>query len=417
MLVKSYQELLDWLYVQIPNYQQQGQKAYKPNLQRVQDFVHYLGNPHRVAPVVHIAGTNGKGSTAHILASVLQASGFKVGLYTSPHLVDFRERIKIDGRCVAKAWVVDFIQKHIDFIEEIQASFFEITVAMAFDYFGSQDVDISVVEVGLGGRLDATNIVYPSLSVITNIGWDHTEFLGETLSEIATEKAGIIKACVPVVIGQYQKAIFPIFEKKACQMASRLHKAWVLNSAGYTTDLKGFYQQHNLKTVLKSVEVLRSLGWHISKNQLKQGLNNVVTNTGLQGRWQCMGQQPLIICDTAHNVAGFTETISQLKTYEANHLHLVLGFVKGKNLDAIFSLLPKKATYYFCKPTLERGLSLDVLAQKATACHLESAVYKSVQQAFEQACKRADKADVIYVGGSTFVVAEVLNDVGGGWQN
>ena len=404
----NYQETLDWMFVQLPMYQRKGGAAYKKDLSNTLLFSKALGAPEKNFKSIHVAGTNGKGSTSHMLASVLQEAGYKVGLYTSPHLVDFRERIKINGKEISKAAVVAFVAAQKTFLESQQLSFFELTVGMAFDHFSREKVDFAVVEVGLGGRLDSTNILLPEVSVITNIGLDHTQFLGTTLEKIAFEKGGIIKKGIPVVIGEYQPETFPVFERLSKERNAPLSLSSALVEWTPTSDLKGNYQSHNLKTVVQTVVVLNALGHVVADEALQTGLQSVVSNTGLLGRWQLLNAAPRTICDTAHNKEGLSYTMDQLRETNYENLHLVLGVVSDKDLESILPLFPKNATYYFCKPSLERGLDSKLLQEKALVYGLEGTRFDSVSQAYKSAQEAATKNDCIYIGGSTFVVAEVL---------
>lgn len=404
----TYQEALDWMFVQLPMYQRQGAAAYKKDLSNTLLLAGHLNHPERNFKSIHIAGTNGKGSSSHMLASVLQEAGYKVGLYTSPHLKDFRERIKINGSEIPEPYVVDFINKHKSFFEANQLSFFEMTVGLAFQYFSEEEVDFAIVEVGLGGRLDSTNILTPEVSVITNIGLDHTQFLGDTLEKIAFEKGGIIKEGVPVVVGEYHQQTFPVFSELANQKAAVLYSAFELVDSDYESDLQGSYQQHNIKTVVQTVEVLRTQGYQIAESDLVAGLQNVVSNTGLLGRWQVLSTAPKTICDTAHNKEGLSYTMEQLKNERFENLHIVLGVVSDKDLDAVLPLFPKQARYYFCQPDLGRALDVHQLEKEAVKHQLSGTVYKSVREAYSAAQKSASIHDCIYIGGSTFVVAEVI---------
>lgn len=404
----TYQEALDWMFVQLPMYQRQGAAAYKKDLSNTLLLAGHLNHPERNFKSIHIAGTNGKGSSSHMLASVLQEAGYKVGLYTSPHLKDFRERIKINGSEIPEPYVVDFINKHKSFFEANQLSFFEMTVGLAFQYFSEEEVDFAIVEVGLGGRLDSTNILTPEVSVITNIGLDHTQFLGDTLEKIAFEKGGIIKEGVPVVVGEYHQQTFPVFSELANQKAAVLYSAFELVDSDYESDLQGSYQQHNIKTVVQTVEVLRTQGYQIAESDLVAGLQNVVSNTGLLGRWQVLSTAPKTICDTAHNKEGLSYTMEQLKNERFENLHIVLGVVSDKDLDAVLPLFPKQARYYFCQPDLGRALDVHQLEKEAVKYQLSGTVYKSVREAYSAAQKSASIHDCIYIGGSTFVVAEVI---------
>jgi len=405
----NYQETLDWMFSQLPMYQTQGASAYKKDLTNTILLANHLGNPEKDLKCIHVAGTNGKGSTSHMLASVLQEAGFKVGLYTSPHLKDYRERIKINGKEISKQFVCDFIEENKGFLEQNSLSFFEMSVGLAFQYFKKSKTDINIIEVGMGGRLDSTNIITPLVSVITNIGLDHTQFLGNTLEAIAFEKAGIIKSNVPVVIGEYTSKTKPVFQSKADEMQSDIYFASELISEVYPSDLIGDYQEHNKKTVLQTLKVLqKTTSFQIPEENVKRGLQKVVKNTGLQGRWQQLGANPKIICDTAHNEHGLKIAINQLKKEKFAQLHIVLGMVNDKNLNNILPIFPKNAKYYFCKPIISRGLDTLVLQKEASEFGLEGKIYNSVSEAYTKAKQNASSDDFIYVGGSTFVVAEIL---------
>jgi dihydrofolate synthase/folylpolyglutamate synthase len=405
----NYKETLDWMFNQLPMYQTQGATAYRKDLTNTVLLANHLGNPERHLKCIHVAGTNGKGSTSHLLASVLQEAGYKVGLYTSPHLKDFRERITIDGQPISEDYVCRFIAENKAFFEASDMSFFEMSVGMAFDYFVKEQTDINIIEVGMGGRLDATNIVTPLVSVITNIGLDHTQFLGNTLEAIAFEKAGIIKPNVPAVIGEYLPETKPIFESKAATTNAALYFASDLISEDYPSALLGDYQYHNKKTVLQTLHVLNEQGaFKVSETAIKQGFLNVIKNTGLQGRWHQLGSNPKIICDTAHNAHGLTIVLNQLQKEQFDRLHIVLGVVNDKNLDEILPLFPKNAHYYFCSPNSSRGLAVEILQEKAAEFELKGETYLSVSNAYQNATKNAGPKDLIYVGGSTFVVAEIL---------
>ncbi len=404
----TYQETVDWMFQQLPMYQQQGSKAYRVDLHNIQKLSQHLDHPHTNFKSIHVAGTNGKGSVSHMLASVLQETGLKVGLYTSPHLKDFRERIKINGKEISKNAVIEFISEHKAFFEEGNFSFFEMTVGMAFQYFSNEKVDVAVIEVGLGGRLDSTNIIHPELSVITNIGFDHTAILGNTLEAIAGEKAGIIKEGVPVVIGEVHEETLPVFKRISEERNARLFLAEEHGPKSLESDLKGAYQQKNIKTVLAALHVLKENGWDISSEARKLGLSNVVKNTELRGRWEVLQQNPEVICDTAHNKEGLLYTMSQLQNEEYEQLHLVLGVVNDKDLAAVLPLFPKTAKFYFSKPNVPRGLDAEVLQQKAAEFGLAGTAHSSVSTAYEAALGAAGERDVIYVGGSTFTVAEII---------
>ena len=404
----TYQDTVNWMFKQLPIYQNQGKIAYKANLTNTVLLAQHLNNPHQHFKSIHVAGTNGKGSTSHMLASIFQEAGYKVGLYTSPHLKDFRERIKINGKAVSKQFVVGFIKRNQSFFESHSLSFFEMTVGMAYDYFYRQKVDIAIVEVGLGGRLDSTNIITPLVSVITNIGMDHMQFLGDSLEKIAFEKAGIIKPKVPVVIGETQAETKPVFVEVAQKNNANISFADHEVSEVYDSDLKGTYQLHNIKTVLQTMKMVSKGKFKVSSNNIKSGLLKVKTNTGLRGRWEVLQYHPKVICDVAHNKEGLQYVMKQVQSERYENLHMVIGVVNDKDLQSIIPLMPKQATYYFCKPNIERGLDAGVLRQVFADSGFAGNVFSSVNQAFESAKQNAHKDDLIYVGGSTFVVAEVL---------
>ncbi|GHA40621.1 tetrahydrofolate synthase [Salinimicrobium marinum] len=404
----NYQETVDWMFQQLPMYQQLGSKAYRVNLSNIEKLSAHLQDPHKKFQTLHVAGTNGKGSVSHMLASVLQESGFKVGLYTSPHLKDFRERIKINGKEISENAVTNFISENKAFLEERNFSFFEMTVGMAFEYFSAQQVDVAVIEVGLGGRLDSTNIIHPELSVITNIGFDHTAMLGNTLAAIAGEKAGIVKNEVPVVIGETHLETLPVFRKVAAQFNAPLFLAEEYSGKIVETDLKGTYQQKNIRTVLASIEVLKENGWNIIPEAAEKGLKNVVRNTGLRGRWEVLQVNPKVICDTAHNREGLVYAMKQLQEEQFENMHIVLGVVNDKDLSAVLPLMPDFATFYYCRPNIPRGLDAEILEEKAGEIGLKGRSYSSVSKAYGSALKAAGERDVIYVGGSTFTVAEII---------
>jgi dihydrofolate synthase/folylpolyglutamate synthase len=405
----TYKETVDWMFHQLPMYQHQGASAYKKDLTNTILLADHLQHPETGLKCIHVAGTNGKGSTSHFLAAIVQEAGYKVGLYTSPHLKDFRERIKINGTTISEEFVVDFIADNLIFFQENQLSFFEMTVGLAFDYFKKQKVDIAVIEVGMGGRLDSTNIISPILSVITNIGLDHTQFLGTTLPEIAYEKAGIIKSKVPVVIGEYTDETKKVFLDKSMEMQSDIYFASDLIQETFPSVLLGNYQVHNKKTVLQAVRVLQSQQeFLISEDHIKDGFLNVIKTTGLQGRWQQLQANPKVICDTAHNKNGLEIVLTQIQKEVFDQLHFVLGVVNDKDLDEILPLFPRNAKYYFSRPNIPRGLAASSLQQKAKDYELIGKVYDSVSEAYQDALIAATKTDFIYVGGSTFVVAEIL---------
>ena len=401
----TYQETIDWMFSQLPMYQRQGKTAFKKDLTNISAFCDVLKNPQNKFASIHVGGTNGKGSTSHIISSILQEAGYKVGLYTSPHLKNFTERIRINGEEVSQHFVVDFITKNKHFLETQQLSFFEMTVALAFAYFAEQNVDIAIIEVGLGGRLDSTNIIHPKVAVITNIGYDHMQFLGDTLPEIAAEKAGIIKQNTPIIIGEKQDAVVDVFIKKATQMNADIYFASD-KKYDYKSDLLGSYQGKNMSTAIHAVKALTN--FVISENQIINGLKNVVQNTNFKGRWQILQYKPLVICDTAHNKEGLSYVMNQLASLSFNKLHIVLGVVNDKKLDDILSLFPVKATYYFCKPNIPRGLNEIDLQSTAENFHLVGDTYGSVHEAYLKAISDAEIDDVVFVGGSTFVVAEVV---------
>ena len=403
----NYQETLSWMFNRLPMFQTQGKNALNNKLDNILTFTSALGNPQTKFKSLHIAGTNGKGSSSSMLASILQEAGYKVGLYTSPHLKDFRERIKIDGKEIPEDYVVNFISENKSFLEEHSLSFFEMTVGMAFSYFSEEKVDIAVIEVGLGGRFDSTNIIIPEVSLITNISKDHTDILGDTLPKIAFEKAGIIKQNVPVVISEYQEETAPVFTARAKEMKAPIIFANHIETS-LTTDLQGTYQEKNIKGVIAVIELLIHQGWDITSENIAQGLLHVVRNTNLNGRWQTLSSYPTIVCDTGHNVGGLTYVMEQLKKQTYTNLHIVVGFVKEKDVNSVLELFPKEATYYFCSPAIARGLNVNTLKEIATAKGLQGETYSSVAEALNVAKAQALPTDFIFVGGSTFVVAEVV---------
>ncbi len=404
--MKNYEEVRTWLYSQLPVYQRQGASAYKPNLDRMVAFMDYLGNPQKTFPVVHIAGTNGKGSTSHMIASVLIEAGYKVGLYTSPHLKDFTERVRFNGVEIEQSYIVDFVKRNYKYFIEAKLSFFELTVGLAFMYCKDMQVDIAVIEVGLGGRLDGTNVIDPKLSVITNIGMDHTQFLGNTLKEIAREKAGIIKKGIPVVIGETQKEIIQEFKEVSNQLNAPIIWADQEKQVFYNSDLKGPYQKNNIQT---AVIALRTLGMnYVNEEHIREGLLKVEANTGLKGRWQTLARHPLTIADITHNAEGFAYVTEALLKMEYKTLHMVLGFVEGKDLENIFRLLPQSAKYYFCSPDSIRARKALDLIDLSKQYGFDAKAYDSVKTAYQFAIDNAQKEDLIYIGGSTFVVSEIL---------
>lgn len=403
----TYKETIEWMFAQLPMYQHQGASAYKKDLTNTLLLSEHLGNPETKIKTIHVAGTNGKGSTSSMIASVLQEAGYKVGLYTSPHLKDFRERIKINGSMIPEDFVVNFISENKPFFAENSLSFFEMTVGLALDYFTKEKVDVAVIEVGLGGRLDSTNIITPLVSVITNIGFDHVQFLGNTMEAIAFEKAGIIKSGIPVVIGEYTQETKNVFSEKAKECKSEIYFASELIKEDYPCGLLGDYQLHNKKTVVQAIRVLKD-SFSVSEEELKTGLINVVENTGLLGRWQQLQSNPKVICDTAHNSHGLKIVLNQVQKEKFENLHIVLGVVNDKDLDDILPLFPKNAQYYFCKPDVPRGLDKNILKNSAEGFGLHGLVYDSVSEAYEDALSNSNENDFIYIGGSTFVVAEIV---------
>lgn len=402
----TYKETLDWMFAQLPMYQHQGKTALNAKLDKILRFSEHLDFPDKKFKSIHVGGTNGKGSCSHMLASILQEAGYKVGLYTSPHLKDFRERIRVNGNVLGKNFVINFIEKHQSFFEANQLSFFEMTVGMAFDYFAKEKVDIAIIEVGLGGRFDSTNIITPEVSLITNIGFDHTDLLGDTLEEIAFEKAGIIKTEIPVVVSEYQKDTAPVFKDVAKSKKAQVVFADDHIQEEYETTLLGKYQSKNIKGVIAVLKFLETFS--IGENHIKNGLNRVVQNTGLMGRWQILSKKPSIICDTAHNKEGLSLVLDQISNQEYSDLHIVLGFVRDKNLELVLPLFPKNAIYYFCRPDIPRGLNGQLLKNSAADYGLIGEAYPSVDEALETAKKNANEDDFIFIGGSNFVVAEVV---------
>ena len=412
-------------------YQRQGAPAFKKDLTNTLELCSRLGNPQTEFKSIHVAGTNGKGSVSHMLASVFQEAGYKVGLYTSPHLTDFRERIKINGKMISEQSVINFVENHKADFEEIKPSFFEMTVALAFNHFAKSKVDIAIIETGLGGRLDSTNVITPELSVITNIGYDHQQFLGETLPEIAGEKAGIIKPNIPVIIGEFQQEVAEVFEAKVRETNSRLrfaNRAWETRTQDLDDDklqmrlrhydgmelevesqLSGPHQAKNLITALEVARTLSDAGWNLTREHFKTGINHVVSNTGLKGRWQVLGRNPLIIADTAHNREGLEPNIRRLlSNRNPDQLHFVWGMVNDKDVSKTLKMLPQEASYYFCRPDVPRGLEVKYLTKSAKELGLKHIPFPSVSEALKAAKGLAKRNDIIYVGGSTFVVAEVV---------
>ena len=425
----TYKEAEEYLYTRLPMYQRIGEPALKPNLDNTQKLLDALKKPHQAFKTVHIAGTNGKGSSAHSIASVLQAAGYKTGLYTSPHLKNFTERIKIDGVEVARNFVINFVEKNQSLIESVAPSFFELTVAMAFDYFRNESVDIAIIEVGLGGRLDSTNVIRPEVSLITMIGWDHANLLGNTLDKIAFEKAGIIKSGIPVVIGTSQPDLLPVFLKKAEEEKAPLHLAQDVTLEEFKDeiftkhkvkiedqmmeilfDIRGSYYLKNIPGIIKTILLLRKKGWVISDQAIKNGLEHVTKSTGLKGRWQLLQQWPITIADVGHNQDGLQELFAQVSKTIHNHLHLIYGTVDDKDVEKILSLFPKtNTTYYFTTAAVPRAMTMTKLHQAAKNSGLEGEPFASVNLALNAAKKVANREDIILVCGSTFVVAEIEN--------
>jgi len=423
----NYSETLQYIYERLPLFQIVGVSAYKTGIESMLAFDDRLGNPHRSFPTIHIGGTNGKGSTAHTIASVLQASGYKTGLFTSPHLKDFRERIRVNGIPVSEEFVIDFVEKHKDYFDVVFPSFFEVNVAMTFDYFRQEKVDVAVIEVGLGGRLDSTNIITPKLSVITNISLDHTNILGNTPQLIAHEKAGIIKPGIPVVIGEAEGEVRQIFEETAAEKNSPIFfaeslpieylgqetiddipvQSFCIEENIVSTPLLGIYQKKNIRTAWMAVKMMQSVGFNLTQESIKEGFLRVIELTGLQGRWQKLQENPTVICDTGHNEAGISHIVEQLKNTPHDTLRMVIGMVNDKDIDHILPLLPKEAVYYFTKAAIARALPENELKEKAEKFGLYGTSYPSVPEAFEMAKKEASSNDLVFVGGSTFVVAEL----------
>lgn len=423
----TYEETLHYLYTSTPLFQNVGKDAYKEGLENTYELDKHFGHPHKQFKTIHIAGTNGKGSCSHTLAAILQSAGYKTGLYTSPHLVDFRERIRVNGTPIPKDYVTLFVEENRSFFEPLHPSFFELTTAMAFKYFAEQHVDVAIIEVGLGGRLDCTNIITPDMCIITNISFDHTQFLGNTLEKIAKEKAGIIKSGIPVVIGETSTETRTVFQNKAAETHAPITFAedeslvedWKTGTDGYRiyqtknyADLKGelggLYQIKNTNTILTAVRQLKQIGYTITEQDIRNGFANVCKLTGLMGRWQTIETSPKVICDTGHNVGGISYIVEQLKHETYKHLHIVIGMVNDKDISGVLSLLPKDAYYYFTQASVKRALPAEEMAQKAYAANLQGGYYDNVQTALEVAKAKADKDDLIFVGGSSFIVADLL---------
>lgn len=409
-MTQEYKNTITWMVERLPMYQKLGKAAFNAGLDNINKLDKHLSHPHKHFNSIHIAGTNGKGSTSHMLASILQEAGYKVGLYTSPHLKDYRERIRVNGELISEDAVVQFIDINREFLEQNTFSFFEMSVGMAFDYFAKNKVDIAIIETGLGGRLDSTNIITPLLSIITNIGMDHLGVLGNSLEAIAREKAGIIKRNTPVVIGEYTQETKPIFKDAAIKNEAKIHYVNHNKPLLYTLDLKGLYQEYNARTVIEAIGVLNSLKttYSVSKKAITNGLERVVANTGLMGRWQVLKEEPLTICDTAHNAHAILRVTEQIKEQKYDHLHIVIGMVSDKEADKVLELLPKKAIYYFCAPAIDRALDVKELQSIALKYDLKGSTYRSTAEAYQAAIENSTDRDMIFIGGSNFVVAEIL---------
>ncbi len=406
--MSNYPQTLEWLFSQLPMYQRTGTSAYKADLHNTITLDNYLGNPHKFYKTIHVAGTNGKGSTCHLIASALQEAGYKVGLYTSPHLKDFRERIKINGKMCEKEFVVDFVEQHKDFFSKEQLSFFEMTVGMAFQYFKEQQVDIAVIETGLGGRLDSTNIIKPIITAITNIDKDHTAILGNTFVKIATEKAGIIKEHTPIVIGEQKGFLKSRFQENAAKKNAFIHFI-DHRSKSIPTDLKGTYQKANTRLAKKVLEIVVERNKiSVTPENINNGFLNVVKNTGLRGRYEIVKLEPKTILDTAHNVAGISQLFKQILKEPYERLHIVMGMVNDKDVSKVLKLLPKNASYYLARPDIPRGMPVVQLSAYFKQHNLQHTTFETVNQAFESAAKQAHKDDLVLATGSTFVIAEII---------
>ena len=424
----NYQETIAYLYNSAPLFQQVGKAAYKEGLENTFALDDYFSHPHTRFHTIHVAGTNGKGSCSHTLAAILQAAGYRTGLYTSPHLVDFRERIRVDGQPVEEEYVVDFVEKHRGFFEPLHPSFFELTTAMAFDYFARRKVDVAVIEVGLGGRLDCTNIIRPDLCLITNISFDHTQFLGDTLAKIASEKAGIIKKGIPVVIGETTPETRPVFEEKARETGAPIFFAEderlleevrhaedgsYLYQTRYYKNLKGelggFCQEKNTNTLLSALRVLMKSSYHIGDTDVRKGFSQVCELTGLMGRWQKLSERPAVVCDTGHNVGGIRYIVEQLKCQKYSTLRIVMGMVNDKDISGVLAMLPKEARYYFTQASVKRALPAEKVKELAEGYGLEGNVYPDVKTAYGAALSQSAPDDFIFVGGSSFIVADLLS--------
>ena len=422
----TYEETVTYLYNCAPPFQQVGGAAYKEGLSTTIALDNHLGNPHTHYRTIHIAGTNGKGSTSHTLAAILQESGYKVGLYTSPHLIDFRERIRVNGKPASKEYVTEFVESHKAFFEPLSPSFFELTTAMAFNYFAQEKVDVAVIEVGLGGRLDCTNIINPDLCVITNISPDHTQFLGSTVEEIAAEKAGIIKRNTPVIIGEADDRTRPVFNSKVTLLnapvtyaeeeallttATPSNAGYTYNTKSYGTiygELGGFCQEKNTNTILSAIERLKEQGYSITPEAVRKGFTNVCSLTGLMGRWQTIQESPRVVCDAGHNIGGIKYIVGQLAAQQCRTLRIVFGMVSDKDITTVLATMPKNATYYFTQASIQRAMPAPVLQEQAMMFGLNGEHYPNVQKALQAALADSDKEDFIFVGGSCFIVADLL---------
>ncbi|MBQ7554056.1 MAG: bifunctional folylpolyglutamate synthase/dihydrofolate synthase [Bacteroidaceae bacterium] len=408
----TYQETLDYLYNSVPMFQRIGGAAYKEGLDNTQTLDEHFGHPHRQFRTIHVAGTNGKGSVSHTLAAVLQSAGYKTGLYTSPHLVDFRERIRINGKPISQEYVMDFVERERGFFEPLRPSFFELATAMAFRYFADEQVDVAVIEVGLGGRLDCTNIISPDLCIITNISFDHVQFLGDTLAKIASEKAGIIKPGIPVVIGETTPETKPVFMAKAEEVKAPIFLAEENDREDYPGvdfELKGIYQEKNKRTLFTALPLLKEAGYHIDEETVREGFAHVVELTGLMGRWQKLQDNPTLVCDTGHNVGGIQYVAQQLMQQKCRQLHIIIGMVNDKDISGVLALLPREAKYYFTQASVNRALPADKLYELATEAGLHGEAYPDVKSALDAAMKESLPEDFIFVGGSNFIVADLLN--------
>lgn len=407
--MSKYDQYTDYLFSQVPMFQNVGSNAYKEGLENTHILDEHFGHPHTQFRTIHVAGTNGKGSCSHTIASVLQEAGYKVGLFTSPHLTDFRERIRVNGTMIPEQYVMDFIDNERDFFEPLHPTFFELTTALAFKYFAEQKVDVAVIEVGLGGRLDCTNIITPDISIITNISFDHVQYLGDTLAKIAGEKAGIIKHGVPVIIGEKHPETTPVFTETAKREQAPLYFAEDFKpNKDYQYELKGLYQSKNLQTSLCAIDQLIRNGYHITEENIQNGLLHVTHHTGLRGRWQIVRHSPTVICDTGHNVGGIKYIAQQLKEQKCQELRIVFGMVSDKDVNSVLELMPQNAKYYFCQASVKRAMPHHQLKRLAKQHNLQGNSYKTVENAYKKALSQSNPNDCIFVGGSTFVVADFL---------